>query len=100
MTGLRRLLVAALLVAALALAAGAAMAQPSFDCGRASSAAEKAICADPGLAAADAAMAKAFAALLKALPPTQQTVLKIDQGHWITGRDGVCFDKKDGALTR
>ena len=39
----------------------------SFDCTKAKSVAEKMICADPGLAAADAAIAANYAAALKRL---------------------------------
>lgn len=50
---------AAFLLVALVDMAGAAAPKPSFGCARAKSAAEKAICADPGLAAAlDAGSAK------------------------------------------
>jgi uncharacterized protein YecT (DUF1311 family) len=97
MTDYRRTFVAALLPL---LWAGAAAAQASFDCSKASTAAEKAICADPALAAADVAMTKAYSALSKTLPPAQQTGLKADQRSWVTGRDGGCFDKKDDALTQ
>lgn len=97
MTGCRRTLVVALLPM---LWASAAAAQASFDCSKASTVAEKAICADPGLAAADAAMAQAFGALLKTLASAQQAALRADQKNWLTGRDGGCFDKKDDALTK
>jgi uncharacterized protein YecT (DUF1311 family) len=97
MTSYCRTLFAALLPL---LWASAAAAQASFDCTKAATVSEKAICADPGLAAADAAMAQAFSGLLKKLPPAQQAALRTDQQSWITDRDGGCFDKKDDALTQ
>lgn len=78
----------------------AAVAQPNFDCDKATTAAENAICASPELAAADAAMTRAYGALLKTLPPAGQAALKADQHDWVTGRDGGCFDKKDAALSQ
>ena len=97
MTGYCRTLVVALLPV---LWASAAAAQASFDCAKASTVAEKAICADPGLAAADIAVSKAYADLLKALPAAQRAALKADQRNWVAGRDGGCFDKKDAELTQ
>jgi len=90
--------------------AGAALAQasapgpsapgPSFDCAKASTASEKAICASPELAAEDVAVSNAFLALLKQLPAAPQAALKADQKNWITDRDGGCFDKKDAELAQ
>ena len=97
MKGYRRTLVVALLPV---LWASTAAAQASFDCAKASTVAEKAICADPALAAADVAVSKAYSDLLKALPAAQQAALKADQRNWVTGRDGGCFDKKDAELTQ
>lgn len=82
-----------------ALWAEDAAAQPSFDCAKATTAAEKAICANPELAAADTAMNKAFATLAKNIAPDQQTALRRDQVDWIKNRDGACVEKKDAALT-
>lgn len=97
MTGNRRSSCTAILPM---LWATAAAAQPGFDCTKATTAAEKAICADPRLAGADAAMTKAFAALLRARLPVQQAALRNDQKRWVTERDAGCFDKKDDALAR
>jgi uncharacterized protein YecT (DUF1311 family) len=82
----------------LILSGATAAAQPSFDCAKASTKAEKTICANPQLAAADAAMTGAYAALSKALPPAQQTGLRADQRQWVTERDGGCAEQKDDAL--
>jgi uncharacterized protein YecT (DUF1311 family) len=97
MTGYRRAFFAVLLPLSWA---SAAWAQASFDCSKAASASEKAICANPNLAAADTAMGQAFTVLLKKLAPAQQMALKADQRSWVTNRDGGCFDKKDDALTQ
>ena len=97
MTGYCRTLIVALLPA---LWASAAVAQASFDCSKASTVAEKAICADPKLAAADKAMGEAFTALLKKLAPAQQTALKADQVSWVTNRDGGCFQMTRDTLTQ
>jgi len=89
-----------LLCSGAAFAQASAPAGPSFDCAKASTASEKAICASPDLAAADVAVSKAYSDLLKALPAAQQTALKADQKNWINGRSGGCFDKKDAELTQ
>jgi uncharacterized protein YecT (DUF1311 family) len=97
MTGYRRIFIAALPPL---LWASAAWAQASFDCSKASTASEKAICADPKLAAADKAMGDAFTALFKKLPAAQQTALKADQVNWVTNRDGGCFQMTGDTLTQ
>ena len=80
-------------------AAGAA-AQPSFDCAKAKTAAEKAICASPELAAADTAMNKAFAAFAKGIAADQQAALRRDQIGWIKGRDSACSEKQEQAFAQ
>ncbi|ESZ36167.1 lysozyme inhibitor LprI family protein [Mesorhizobium sp. L2C067A000] len=62
----------------------AAQGKPSFDCAKAASVAEKAICADPTLAQADADVAKNYAALLKRLDAHAGKALRDDQSE----RDG------------
>jgi uncharacterized protein YecT (DUF1311 family) len=69
-------------------AMGAARAaQPSFDCARASGAAEKAICADPKLAALDVAIAKTYGRLRSELDRAAAAALKEDQRAFIALRD-------------
>jgi len=97
MARFRRIVMA--LLPALSWAAAAA-AQPSFDCAKATTAAEKAICASPALAAADAAMGKAYQALDKSIKPDQQKGLRTDQNGWVTSRDGGCKDLEGDALTQ
>ena len=70
---------------------GSAMAQakPSFDCAKAASVAEKAICADPASAQADADVAKTYAAVLKMLDPHAGKALRDDQSDFIFYRDQI-----------
>lgn len=70
---------------------GCASAQrkPSFDCAKASSVAEKTICADPALAEADAAVAQSYAAALKALEAHAGKALRDDQRDFTQYRDRI-----------
>jgi uncharacterized protein YecT (DUF1311 family) len=86
-------------VAVLAVSTRVALAQPAPDCSKAQTAAEKAICGNPELAAADAAMGTAFAVLAKTMPPEQQTGLRNSQRQWVHARDAACLEAKDAALT-
>ena len=67
----------------------AAQGMPSFDCHKAASVAEKAICADPVLAQADADVAKAYAALLRTLDAPAGKALRDDQSDFIAYRDQI-----------
>ena len=62
---------------------------PSFDCARAESAAEEAVCADPGLAELDVELARVYglAAGDPALGEDGLNTLKAMQRGWIKGRD-------------
>jgi uncharacterized protein YecT (DUF1311 family) len=82
-----------------AILAGAALAQPAPDCGKATTSSEKAICGNPELAAADRMMGMTFAALFKILPPEQQTGLRESQRQWVGARDVACSEARDAALT-
>ena len=73
----------------------AAQAKPSFDCAKAASVAEKAICADPDLAQADADVAKTYAAALKLLDARAGKALRDDQGDFIQYRDQIADFNKD-----
>src|SRR5438105_7195667 len=86
--------------AALLLATSAAAAPPVPDCKQAKIPAERAICGNAELAAADKAMAEAYAALRAQLPPDQQKALLADQRRWITRRTAACGDKSDDALAQ
>lgn len=68
---------------------GTAMADPapSFDCGKAHSTAEKAICADPWLAALDQALSAAYQHALQS-----GKVDKTAQAAWLRRRDADCAE--------
>jgi uncharacterized protein YecT (DUF1311 family) len=69
-------------------------AKPSFDCAQAKSVAEKMICADPGLAAADAAIAVNYASALKRLDAPARKALAQDQQDFVSCRDRIAgFDQ-------
>src|SRR5271154_4253674 len=86
------------LALAFVLAANASSAaqsgKPSFDCTNAKSVAEKMICVDPGLAAADAAIAANYAAALKRLDALARKALAQDQQDFVSYRDRIAgFDQ-------
>lgn len=60
---------------------------PSFNCNRASTPTEHAICADPALGRLDRRMADRYAAVRRALPPGARTALTQDQRWFIGARD-------------
>ncbi len=68
---------------------------PSFDCAKASSSAEKAICADPDLAALDRKLHDVFTEALAKAKGGMAQVLKTEQRGWIKGRD-ECWKAKGG----
>ena len=84
-------------IAVLLIASVSAMAQPAPDCRQAKTPAEKAICAAPELAEADAAMARAYQALRSLLPAEERAALLADQRRWVKLRDARCADKADKA---
>jgi uncharacterized protein YecT (DUF1311 family) len=88
--------IASALAFVLAASAGEAAesSKPSFDCAQAKSVAEKMICADPGLAAADAAIAANYAAALKRLDAPARKALAQDQQDFVSYRDRIAgFDQ-------
>jgi len=85
-------------IAVLLIASVSAMAQPAPDCRQAKTPAEKAICAAPELAEADAAMARAYQALRSLLPAEERAALLADQRRWVKLRDARCTDKADREL--
>jgi uncharacterized protein YecT (DUF1311 family) len=78
-------------IASLALSgiAAAQAAKPSFDCAKAVSPAEKAICADPALASADATIAQNYAAALDRLGATARKALQKDEQDFVSYRDTI-----------
>ena len=88
--------IASALVFVLAASAGdaAESGKASFDCAKAQSVAEKMICADPGLAAADAAIAANYASALKRLDSPARKALAQDQQDFVSYRDRIAgFDQ-------
>ena len=88
--------IASALAFVLAASAGEAAesGKPSFDCAQAKSVAEKMICADPGLAVADAAIAANYASALKRLDAPARKALAHDQQEFVSYRDRIAgFDQ-------
>lgn len=84
-------------------ATAAASTQPSFDCRKAATWSEKAICVDPVLARLDRRLARGFARALERFPAgSAQDGLLTDQLVFLTTRDwlreGVDGDPKDWLL--
>ncbi|MWP39793.1 DUF1311 domain-containing protein [Rhodobacter sphaeroides] len=75
----------------LTVAATSAAAQASFDCSRASTMVEHAICSDPALAALDRDVAKAYGAARAGQPPAVRDQFLAEQRAWLAARDG-CGD--------
>lgn len=74
---------------ALALLPFAAGAQPSFDCAKATTGVEKAICASPALSALDREMADAYAAALREWGEARHGMIS-DQRHWLRNLQKSC----------
>ncbi|WP_428662532.1 DUF3298 domain-containing protein [Reyranella sp.] len=70
--------------------AAAAEAQPSFDCAKASTAVERAICDDARLAQADREMATVYGTLWNRLSGTARDHLSQDQLRWLANRAKAC----------
>lgn len=81
----------ALYVLALAMPQAAA---PSFDCARASTPVERAICADRRLAAQDRQVADAYARVRRSLSPAARDALARDQ-RWYLGARDEWFENRD-----
>lgn len=64
-------------------------ATPSFDCAKASSTAEKAICSHDNLAALDVKIAAEYRALRKELDPKSADALSQDQRWFVASRDSA-----------
>lgn len=77
-----------LCVALLPLSAEAA----SYDCTRAATAAEIAICDNPGLSRMDEDLAVQYRDLMNQLPPRRADRLRDDQRSWLTARNSCGAD--------
>ena len=80
---------------ALLLLLGLTREAQAFDCGKASTAVELAICADPELKAADDALGKAYSSLKPLLAAGEQKMLVRSQRRWIAWREG-CGPSENG----
>lgn len=78
------------LAAALALSLFAAGPAAAFDCARATTKSETAICASPEALAADADLGKSYAGLLNGMEPSQRPQLAAAQLAWLRRRDDAC----------
>ncbi len=76
-------------VSGLLIAAGYMPAQ-AFDCAKAASPVEKAICADPKLKAADDAMSAVYATLRDSLTGADRKGLGASQRKWVKSREDSC----------
>ena len=79
-----------LLSATLVMLAFADRPAAAFDCTKAQSPVEKAICADTKLKAADDAMAAAYLALRNALTAPDRKALGASQSKWVKSREDNC----------
>jgi uncharacterized protein len=92
---------AAFFLAMLAAAPAFAQAQnqnqsgPSFDCAKASTVIERAICKDAALARDDRALAAAYKALFDRVGAPAKEALEKDQVQWIAARNRACQREPD-----
>lgn len=80
----------ALVYAAMAGEGALLFAAPSFDCAKAATPQEKAICADPNLARLDANLATAYAKARARLSDTGRREVQEDQRAWLAWLPKVC----------
>lgn len=62
---------------------------PSFDCARATTPTETAICANPELSRLDARIARRYTAVMRGYGPTARAALRQDQRYYLAVRDEV-----------
>ncbi len=70
----------------------------AFDCKRATTSSEKAICADPAALESDAAMSATFSSVMSLASPSQKVAIAAAQSRWLKDRDNACADSKAAAL--
>lgn len=80
---------------ALALLLPGAANAAGFDCAKASSAAEKLVCATPQLSALDSDLGKVFQDAIKAHPELADAI-RLDQRHWLAERDDTTWTFQAG----
>ena len=69
-----------------------ASARPSFDCARARTRGEQAVCADPGLAALDRQMAAQYGRAIAGVSPDRQALLRQTRDRFLAFRDSCPND--------
>ena len=84
----KRLLLALLCAGLLPMSAHTA----SYDCTRADTAAEIAVCDNPALNRLDEDLAVEYRSLLRRLPPRRAEMVRQDQRSWIVARDSCRAD--------
>ncbi len=72
----------------------------AFDCARASSEIEKAICASPVARETDDRMAAAYVALRAQMAPGEALTLRDSQRQWIKSRDNLCTGRTGPELSQ
>ena len=77
-----------------------ALEQAGFDCAKASTETEKAICASPEIAEADRAMSLTYEALIKRADAALKQALKVDQADFIKLRDQAFESHLSNAAVR
>ncbi|MBL8894800.1 MAG: DUF1311 domain-containing protein [Rhizobiales bacterium] len=71
----------------------------AFDCNKASTKIERAICADPALKAADDAMSAAYSGLKHSLQGNEASMLQLAQKRWLSIRHDRCASETGQDLT-
>ncbi len=72
----------------------------AFDCNKASTKIERAICADPALKAVDDAMSAAYAAVRHSLEGSEASMLQLAQKRWLGVRNDRCAAESGQELTK
>lgn len=83
---------AAFAALASAVLTGAAAASPSFDCAKAGTATEHAICASARLSALDRALAEAYRAARSGVGAAERDRIRSEQIDWLGARDACAAD--------
>ncbi|WP_026145272.1 lysozyme inhibitor LprI family protein [Pseudomonas asplenii] len=81
-----------LLISGLLLGAGSPAIAASFDCQKASTAVEKAICASPELSGLDRALGDYYSQAMAKLAPEPREALRSDQRAWLQTRNACAAD--------
>jgi uncharacterized protein len=96
--GMTRLAAIAALLALITAAPALAQGGASFDCAKASSAVERAICKNPELARADREMAAIYSAMAAKLASPAKDHLAKDQVRWVGNRNRACTGDADAIM--